>query len=101
MKPEYGSGLFILPVNLNETGVKHSEVVFYKDVLGFLRNCFHSHLGSRCPALASIATVEEELLEKRSASVLHSNGDEEKAEESVFGFFSLLFMNVKEMWSVA
>lgn len=64
MKPEYGSGLFILLATLNETSVKLSEAVVYKDVLDFLGNCFPSHMYCKCPALPSIAIAEEELLKK-------------------------------------
>lgn len=66
--------------------------MFYKDVLGFLRNRFPSHLCCKFPSLASIAIVEEELLEKISASILHSKGDKEKSEESVLGVFGFFFL---------
>lgn len=95
MKPEYGSVLFILLLILNETSDKHGDVVVYKDVLNFPGNCFLSHMSCNCPALASTAVAEGELLKKNlRASMLDSNGDKEKAEESggafcacVLGFF--------------
>lgn len=64
MKPEYGSGLFIVLSTLNETSGKHSEAVVYKDVLNFLGNCFLPHMCSNCPALASTAIAGKELLKK-------------------------------------
>lgn len=60
MKPEHGSGLFIILSTLNETSVKHSEAVVYKDDLDFLGNGFPLHMRCNCPALASAAIAEEE-----------------------------------------
>lgn len=64
IKPEYGSGLFNILSTLKETSVKHRETVVYKDDLDVLGNCFPLHICCNCPALASAAVAEEELLKK-------------------------------------
>lgn len=64
MKPGHESGLFIILLTLNETSVKCSKTVVYKDELDFLGNCFPLQVCSSCPALASATIAEEDLLKK-------------------------------------
>lgn len=112
MKPKHRSGLLILPATLNETSVKWSKAVFYKDVLDFLGNCFPSRMCCNSPALASIAITDEELMKKTEVQACCTAMEIKKRLKNLVGLFlflcvcdgffkiSFLPINIKELQSL-